>query len=541
MRRVSASRRSGDASSPSPDRGPRAVARGSGPSTPRSAVAAAVLLLSAAGALGVAAADTPRGTAGAPDRNVGQAQDARPVSDTAAARPGPGGEREDSFPHRDHAGLFPVCAGCHQGAESGEADEMYPDPQSCGNCHDGRDQSLVDWRGATGRPTNLRFDHVEHTRAAGEALDGERFACTDCHTPGGAPANTVERAVAGACLDCHAHRADDHYVDAECSTCHRPLAESRLSRDRIEGFAVPSTHERSDFLARVHGEWARESLPSCTTCHTRQQCTDCHVDPEGVEAVVEMGTASADAEVPALDARYPVPEAHLDDDFLGTHGREFEPTECSTCHTRESCTSCHVEEAAPDALARLPSGEDVRAPGATVERRDPESHESPWFVEDHEAPAATGNSSCAACHAESWCADCHGATDDPGYHPANFAASHASRAYGREMECASCHDTSVFCRDCHTQLGMGTQGRLESGFHDREPAWLLRHGQAARQALESCASCHQQRDCLQCHSETGAFQVSPHGADFDARRLFDKNPQICFACHISDPLDGSRP
>lgn len=448
---------------------------------------------------------------------------------------------EAAFPHDDHAGLFPVCTGCHEGAESGEAEEMHPEPALCVTCHDGRDQDLVYWRGPADRATTLAFDHATHRRAVGEAGEGESPSCSGCHTPEGAPRKGVERAVAGACFGCHAHRGDDHYVDAECSTCHRPLAETRLPRERVEGFPVPSTHDRPEFLALLHGEQVDESIDSCATCHTGEQCADCHVDPEGVEPVKEMPSAGLASQVPALQARYPVPDSHGKDDFLETHGRDLEPAECSTCHTRESCTSCHAEEDAPAALARLPSGDDVEAPGASVGRREPDSHASPWFAEDHEALAAAGERSCTGCHTEGWCVDCHGETDDPGYHPPNFSMQHASRAYGREMECANCHDTSVFCRDCHAQLGMGARGRRGGGFHDREPAWLLRHGQAARQTLESCASCHQQRDCLQCHSETGAFRVSPHGPDFDARRLFDRNPQVCFACHTSDPLDGSRP
>jgi hypothetical protein len=89
-------------------------------------------------------------------------------------------------------------------------------------------------------------------------------------------------------------------------------------------------------------------------------------------------------------------------------------------------------------------------------------------------------------------------------------------------------------------MGMQTQGRLDPGFHDAEPFWLLRHARAARQGLESCTSCHTQRDCLQCHSQIGAFQISPHGPNFDARRAQRRNPTICFACHVSDPLRGGE-
>ncbi|HUH12594.1 MAG TPA: hypothetical protein VMK65_05770, partial [Longimicrobiales bacterium] len=109
------------------------------------------------------------------------------------------------------------------------------------------------------------------------------------------------------------------------------------------------------------------------------------------------------------------------------------------------------------------------------------------------------------------------------------------------LECSNCHDTQAFCRACHTQAGMTSTGRLGSGFHDAEPLWLLRHGQGARQGLESCASCHAQRDCMQCHSELGAFRISPHGKDFDPERFRGRNQQICFACHITDPFGRRTP
>jgi hypothetical protein len=44
---------------------------------------------------------------------------------------------------------------------------------------------------------------------------------------------------------------------------------------------------------------------------------------------------------------------------------------------------------------------------------------------------------------------------------------------------------------------------------------------------------------MQCHSVLGAFKVSPHGRDFDARRAQKRNAAICLACHVTDPLKGS--
>jgi hypothetical protein len=154
----------------------------------------------------------------------------------------------------------------------------------------------------------------------------------------------------------------------------------------------------------------------------------------------------------------------------------------------------------------------------------------------HATLAAADAARCASCHTEPFCVQCHQAPQRPAYHESNFLASHASSAWRRSLECSSCHETQTFCRSCHLQAGFGAQGRLNAGFHDAEPLWLLRHGQPARQALESCASCHSQRNCLQCHSQLGAFRVSPHGPGFDAQRAWARSPRTCSLCHIGRPL-----
>jgi hypothetical protein len=176
-------------------------------------------------------------------------------------------------------------------------------------------------------------------------------------------------------------------------------------------------------------------------------------------------------------------------------------------------------------------------PGVGLQRRMPLSHAPRSFLVDHATLASARREQCEACHTQRFCADCHNAPETPSFHPRNYTTQHASEAFGRRLECANCHETRTFCRSCHIQEGMGADGRLDPGFHDAQPLWLLRHAQAARQGLESCTSCHTQRDCMQCHSELGAFGVNPHGPDFDAARLQKRNPLICLACHLSDPLE----
>jgi hypothetical protein len=117
---------------------------------------------------------------------------------------------------------------------------------------------------------------------------------------------------------------------------------------------------------------------------------------------------------------------------------------------------------------------------------------------------------------------------------ANFGMRHAADAYRRETNCASCHNTEVFCRSCHAANGVGGRGNTVEAFHTGQPQWLLQHGGAARQSLTTCASCHRQRDCMQCHSTLG-WGVNPHGPGFDAARLWKQAKPMCLRCHLSDP------
>jgi hypothetical protein len=171
----------------------------------------------------------------------------------------------------------------------------------------------------------------------------------------------------------------------------------------------------------------------------------------------------------------------------------------------------------------------------------PASHESVFFMNAHGGLAAAEPGTCATCHTESYCASCHDGPADGGYHPTSFSWRHAAEAWGQEAECANCHSTAAFCRECHQESGLVGRGRPQAGYHDAEPVWLLRHGGPARQNLESCASCHQQRDCVQCHGVLGSFQVSPHTPDFDAEAAWARSPRTCIACHTSNPLGGGVP
>lgn len=445
---------------------------------------------------------------------------------------------QEPFPHDEHARLFPLCTGCHQGVPSDDAEARFPSAALCSRCHDGVQAEVVAWAPPTPRQ-ELVFAHPEHDMLL--AREDTALACTDCHgeQEGQQRLAGVFRASHSTCASCHAHATSDHYVTGACGQCHVPLAETRWSPDRVATLTVPGDHDPPDaFLAEIHGSGAEADLARCSTCHTRDVCTACHVNARAVAEIQALAVAPAGLVPPPEPARYPVPVSHEAVSFLERHA-PADGAECSTCHVREDCGSCHLDLGAGPFQA-LFEARDVQAPGVGVEAVAPASHASPFFLEDHALAAATDAGRCASCHTRPFCTQCHEDARAPGFHQPDFVQRHAADAYGRNLDCANCHQAEGFCRACHIEVGLGTEGRLTVGYHDAEPVWLLRHGQAARQALETCQTCHAQRECLQCHSQTGSFQVSPHGPDFDARRVQERNPAVCFACHLADPLEPGR-
>lgn len=457
-------------------------------------------------------------------------------SSAGLAPPGPAGPRfqaTDSFPHREHQGLFPLCQGCHEGIDEGDGVGDLPEPESCNGCHDGVEREPVVWIPSAAVTGPMDFSHVEHVREVAAAGD-EALACADCHVAEGGRSMQLVPLDADRCLTCHVDEGPvDHYgTSTDCASCHRVVAAVDEGDDRMRDYPKPNLgHVGRLFLLENHGEEALSGLNRCATCHVQDQCVSCHVDP-GLDALQRMPGAPADWAVPLISPTYPVPTGHDDPTFTRTHGRPAPAAaDCSTCHTQNDCAACHLEPL-PQAARELQERPQVRAPGVGLEDQLPESHQSPFFQAGHPLLAATGPDSCASCHTEAYCAECHNAPQAPGYHPEGFALRHSAPVGSQVMECSNCHNAAAFCRECHADLGIRSSGRLGTGFHDAEPVWLLRHGAAARQGLEQCASCHTQQSCLQCHSTLGAFKVNPHGRDFDPDLARSKNPWICRACHI---------
>ena len=450
------------------------------------------------------------------------------------------GPRADTFSHVEHAALFPTCTTCHAGAAEDDA-AIWPSAAGCAACHDGEVEERVEWAPPTApHPSNLDFTHSRHREEVREEHRDSSVACTVCHSEAGAPRMQVERAVVQQCLDCHGIRtAHLAAPDTACATCHVTLAEApQIARATVASWEAPPSHEDPDFtfdhgpLAGVPGRPTAVAA-SCATCHARNFCIECHVDAPEQPVIQALAT---DERSLAMEAELREPPSHREPGFVEeTHGElaEQAPQQCATCHTKESCLACHAGEA-PAPVARLASAGAGRGAGAATTRTRPPSHGGD-FTETHGRIAASRPTSCTTCHVRESCLDCHrpgvsaSATGD--YHPRNFLARHPAAAYSRETECADCHNQAQFCTACHVESGLGADGPLRGGFHDGARFFVVGHGQAARQSLESCTSCHAERDCLTCHSALGGRRFNPHGPGFDASRLRRRNPEMCTACH----------
>lgn len=449
-----------------------------------------------------------------------------------AAQDRPSGE-QDQFSHRRHAGLFPLCTGCHTGIPEDDREQIFPDASVCSNCHNGTDEPRIDWSGPSPEPNNLKFSHPQHWEVAEE----QGLDCASCHSdPDARRMESVHLPRPQTCLNCHVPDGPSHFEVNECAECHVPLAESGFGLARLEALEAPPDHMGGTFLASTHGIQAAENTQRCATCHTQDRCASCHVNAGWLEEVQAVPAAPADMALPVAAVHYSTPGTHDSWSFVDSHGQLASRDACSTCHTRDDCTACHVSPA-PGSATDLPRRPQVVAPGVGLEREMPATHQSSAFlVEIHGTAAASDAANCASCHTEESCILCHDATRAPTYHPANFVLRHAAPAYGQTLECQACHSQEEFCRACHVQQGITARGRLGPGYHDGQAAWLFQHGKAARQQLETCTSCHTQGECMQCHSSKGAFKISPHGPDFDPELAAKKNAQICLACHTSPPI-----
>ena len=448
------------------------------------------------------------------------------------------------FPHQKHAGVFPVCEGCHAGIVNGLADEVFPRNEDCQRCHDGVREKQVEWRTPTHRKSILRFSHQEHRSDVARA--GDSVTCLTCHAASDPPRRMI---VAGPdpnlCVGCHAHRREAHITPtAPCRTCHLAIADAPwLSAERISRFPKPAWHNAEDFAAS-HGKVSGTQSASCAVCHARETCEQCHANADRLTLITGLSRDSRIASlVSGHSARYDPPSSHRNTNWRDEHGAQARQSSasCANCHTQPSCEKCHAGGSGTSraAIVTLP-GAGVKAGLGVSPARITLPLHSTDFQSRHGSIAATGGMNCAQCHAETVCAGCHAAQESRKFHANNFVERHAADVFTNAADCQTCHNTQRFCLDCHRRSGIAAGAQMNASFHNGQATWILSHGQAARTGMESCASCHRQNDCVRCHSATGGWGVNPHRAGFQAKAIGARNSASCRWCHLGSLPGGGH-
>ncbi|HUJ24989.1 MAG TPA: cytochrome c3 family protein [Myxococcales bacterium] len=147
----------------------------------------------------------------------------------------------------------------------------------------------------------------------------------------------------------------------------------------------------------------------------------------------------------------------------------------------------------------------------------------------HPAPVSGGHDACLKCHehadqfADAACKTCH--IDMSKYplkpvvemsHLGDFLRRHPTVARASSASCATCHDQN-FCNDCHAQTAMvpievKLIDRPDRRFIHRQD-FLGRHSVEAAADPDSCRRCHSTASCNDCHTLShvgGGYSGSPN-------------------------------
>jgi hypothetical protein len=270
-----------------------------------------------------------------------------------------------------------------------------------------------------------------------------------------------------------------------------------------------------------HGTYVdTNGTDSCKTCHgsSLQGTADisgcsnaCHFGPEG-----EMSP-------PAINWQHPsTPHSNLID----------QGEVCNKCHNimrlynlgPPSCHNCHVQN------DKHPLGQ------SWLDSKSPEFH-------------GISNIDCSDCHnLTKDCKECHfGASGSMAPTGSGWMHGNNQQHHNYQSDqnvCNNCHNLNrsygnlpTDCHDCHDNIANHPLGQL--WFDSKSDQF---HGKSSL----NCASCHDlSTECLQCHfgpngSMTPAGSNWAHGLN-DSHKTFQTNKDVCNMCHILDRSYGNPP
>jgi hypothetical protein len=350
----------------------------------------------------------------------------------------------------------------------------------------------------------LRFNHKKHVKEL-------KLSCKSCHPAHGSEEATdrLLPAPEKTCDACHdVSHADLNRVVAgkeesgQCSYCH--LGENAGATGRVARFVLPAPNLRFNHKKHL------DRNVGCAQCHGR---------------IEELELATRE-QLPRMAGCF------------GCHGLPVP----ARGEARGECTTCHLTEQSGKMMVEFATGQLLPPDWLHM------SGHTPDWIERHKSVAGSDSQYCASCHQEEDCAACHdGRIRDRRVHPNDWITMHQTAARLDNPRCTSCHQATQFCGDCHRRVGVardGPVGNRPTGarFHPPPATWTYaprgadHHAWEAERNLNTCVSCHAERDCATCHATkgvAGGAGVNPHPSGFSDRcsQPFARNPRPCLVCH----------
>lgn len=332
----------------------------------------------------------------------------------------------------------------------------------------------------------LAFSHQQHLKL--------NLKCTMCHDSvlNSRKPSDVLFPKEPVCLSCHNVKAPNPakaFPKATCDTCHPGFKKG-------EGEPAP-----------VRAPEPNLNFPHRTHTVIGILCTDCHKG-------LEKATKPSWDHIPNMET------------CLTCHDGNAAPAQCRTCHLTKG-----------NAQMQTTFTEGILAP--TGRFRD-DDHRDPAWLYKHRVAALGETTYCQQCHTQAECLDCHAGANKPSFHENNYALLHSRDAYTDGGQCMSCHVASRDCETCHAQTNLTLESRVGGAGKVHPDGWNdfaggpNHHGAMARRSAASCASCHPEQDCIDCHSSR-TLRINPHPPGFNPDRFAVRTEAACKKCHDTIP------
>lgn len=244
-------------------------------------------------------------------------------------------------------------------------------------------------------------------------------------------------------------------------------------------------------------------VPHETHMKSDVDCSFCH---ESIESSTSLGGKLLPDESKCM-------ECHSDDKASGN---------CNKCHTNVKKAGPFLQ---PDKRIVLSHQLHLKN-GAKCEschKQLPGEHANP------EGALPVAMATCRGCHnhdedyKDGRCTKCH--TDLSRYplkpvadfsHDGNFVKEHPRAARAAAATCAQCHE-QTFCEDCHAKT---THPKIEIKFPEKVDSdfihrndFLSRHSLDASSDPAMCRRCHSESFCVSCHTEEGLTSAAKNPLD----------------------------